>query len=591
METPGRRDAETKQLDEPSLIQSQAASIEGDRAAPQAAEAFAERGERAPSPFRVLKETAALKPVEVAAAFVVIFAAMAWIEFSGPAMLDVDAYYHMQWSRALRESFPALPAFRALPFTMLNEQDYVDHHYLFHVMLIPFTFGDWQQMVFAGKLAAVIFASLGMVSLFALMVSYRLPYRWLWLLPLIASSEPFLFRMAMTRAPAMSLGMLGLGTYLILKRKYIWLGALSFAFVWYYSLFPLIFIFVLAHAATVYVSERRFEWKAVVASATGIVAGLIINPYFPKNLILLYEHLRMKTTAGSDYSVSVGMEWYPYDSWMLFVSSAIAFVLFFAGLFAFNYRDRVRDAKPLFFLIISTILLLMFFKSKRFVEYWPPFAVTFAAFTISPRLASMNFGWLRWPIDRAIAAVTVASLLIVSVWVMTATMAAARIDFQTGQGIYNIYDKADRETYWPDTFRRAGLWIRENAPPGSIVFNMSWDDFPMLYFYSPESRFIAGLDPSYMHDRDKDLWDLYVDITMGRVSNPAPVIRERFGAEYVFSKGRGDFLRSDDNFEVVHEDKYTSVFRILSPEEKEARRELETSSGGDDEQESKSENQ
>src|SRR5689334_20449312 len=161
------------------------------------------------------------KPVEMAVAFALIFAVMHWIEYGGPAILDNDGFYHMRWSRTLREQFPHLPRFQSLPLTSLNEGDYVDHHYLFHVLLMPFTFGH--DMRLGAKWAAVTFSSLGILSLFGLLVAFDVRYRWAWLAPIIAGSEPFLYRMSMTRAPALSLGMIGLGAYLILKRKYGWL--------------------------------------------------------------------------------------------------------------------------------------------------------------------------------------------------------------------------------------------------------------------------------------------------------------------------------------------------------------------------------
>src|SRR5712692_3003990 len=248
--------------------------------------------------------------LEIAAALALILAVMGWIEFGGPAILDNDGYYHIRWAAMLRENWPHLPAFKALPLTTLNEQSYVDHHYLFHVLLIPFTLGDLRM---GAKLAAVVFSSLGIVSMFALLVVQRSRFRWLWLAPLIAGSEHFLYRMSMTRAPALSLALLGAGTYLILKRKHLWLGMLSFIFVWSYSLFPLILVFALAYSVAVYLSERRIDLWGAVTSFLGIIAGLVINPYFPKNLSLLREHVLMKYT--STYVVPVGVEWDPYDAW------------------------------------------------------------------------------------------------------------------------------------------------------------------------------------------------------------------------------------------------------------------------------------
>src|SRR5215471_4179816 len=152
-------------------------------------------------------EAAAAPPVvrsklEIMGALALILAVMGWIQFGGPAILDNDGYYHIRWATMLRENFPHLPAFNNLPLTTLNEHDYVDHHYLFHVLLIPFTLGDLRM---GAKLAAIVFSSIGIVSLFALLVAWRVQYRWLWLAPLAAGSEHFLYRMSMTRAPALSL--------------------------------------------------------------------------------------------------------------------------------------------------------------------------------------------------------------------------------------------------------------------------------------------------------------------------------------------------------------------------------------------------
>ncbi len=488
-----------------------------------------------------------LKAVQLAASFTLILAVMLSIQFAGPAILDNDGYYHIRWSRMLREHAPALPAFKPLPLTTLNERDYVDHHYLYHVLLIPFTLGDLR---FGAKLSAAIFSSLAVAALFWLIIAYRVPYRWAWLVPLLLSSEPFLYRMSMTRAPSLSLAFLGAGIYLILKRRWVWLGLLSFAFVWLYSLFPLIFAVALAYTIAVYVVERRVETGAALASFAGIVAGLLINPYFPKNLVLFWEHLMMKLTA--DYSVNVGVEWYPYDTWVILGGSAVAFVIYFAGLLAFDFRRPGRDPKPLFFLILATLFLLLAFKSRRFIEYWPPFAVLFGAFVLSPYIERLMKRGVRQPVDRAVCAVAASVALVALLGTMTVTVWIAH---------YNIRTETD-----PYAYRGASLWLAENTPPGTVVFNTDWDDFPMLFYYNPDRTYIVGLDPTYLYDRNPEMWNLYRDITLGDKNDPAPIIKERFGAEYVFTDNyHEDFLRvarETGDFETVYTDRYTTVLRI-----------------------------
>lgn len=502
--------------------------------------------------WALIRRRVSRAPVQIALAFVVILIVMSFIQFGGRAILDNDGFYHIRWAAMLRQSFPHLPPFKALPLTSLNERDYVDHHYLFHALLTPFTLGDLRT---GAKLAAVIFSSLGLTSLFALLVSNGVRFRWLWLAPLVASSEPFLYRMSMTRAPALSLAMLGAGAYLILKRKHALLAVLSFAFVWLYSLFPLILAFALAHAVAVYLAERRMELKAFIYSLVGVAAGMVINPYFPKNVTLFWNHVWMKTT--SNYPVSVGVEWYPYETWVIVGGSALAFAIFFIALIGFDWRNRVEDLKPLFFLMVATMFLVMALKSRRFIEYWPPFAVVFAAFTFNGRIERLSRISFSRSLDRTLAAVMAAVVLLVSIAAMETTIFQAREDVKSEQD--------------PFAYQGAGEWLRAHTPAGAMVFNTDWDDFPMLFYYSPDNAYAAGLDPTYLYDSDADLWKHYERITLGKEKNPAPIIREQFGAEYIFTDNQHtaflDVTERSGDFETVYKDQDTTVLRIRSSEE------------------------
>jgi asparagine N-glycosylation enzyme membrane subunit Stt3 len=262
--------------------------------------------------------------------------------------------------------------------------------------------------------------------------------------------------------------------------------------------------------------------------------------------------MKLNTTSG--YTVDVGVEWYPYETWIMLVSSAVAAVIYFAGLAAFDFRSRARDLKPLFFLIVSAMLLLMALKSRRFIEYWPPFAVVFAAFTFNTKFEQIDLSWLAQTRDRVIAAVAAAVVTVATLGAMVGTIIQAHID---------VKSEAD-----PFAYQGASLWIAENTPPGSLIFNTDWDDFPMLYYYNPNNTYIVGLDPTYLYDRDNDLWNLYARITLGEEDDPAPLIRERFGAEYVFTdNGHTEFLNNAYNsgeFETVYKDSNTTVLRLRS---------------------------
>jgi hypothetical protein len=120
----------------------------------------------------------------------------------------------------------------------------------------------------------------------------------------------------------------------------------------------------------------------------------------------------------------------------------------------------------------------------------------------------------------------------------------------------------------PEAYQGASQWIAENVPKGSLIFNTDWDDFPMLFYYNPDYAYIVGLDPTYLYDRNPELWRLYERITLGRESDTAPLIRDRFGAEFVFTDNDHTAFLSEaeesEDFEIVYKDSDTTVLKIIS---------------------------
>ncbi|OLE51543.1 MAG: hypothetical protein AUG51_22435 [Acidobacteria bacterium 13_1_20CM_3_53_8] len=510
------------------------------------------------------------------------------IQFStqGICCGDFDGYYHIRWSRLLWESMRAKhfpPRFEWLPLTTLNPQNYVDHHLLFHILQIPFTwFGDLRL---GAKIAATLFASLALLSCYWLVIRYRIRYPIVWLVALLASSAPFLYRLNMAKAPPVSIIFMVIGIYLLFERKYVWLLPLTFLYVWTYSLFITLCGATLIWAAVVWWSERKLEWRAVLWMMIGTAAGFIINPYFPKNVRLFIEHFLMKAKAG-DFAVSVGSEWYPYDSWYFLGSCLIAFAAMLVGYIAFDWADKKRSERSLFLLIFSTILMVASFRYRRFVEYWPPFAVLFAAFSIKPILEGVRTHLSRLPSDvmdelkpfldtgeredeRAERRRYEYWKLGVAAGVTVFLLGILYINVQGIKwlGVKGIANEIAEEAP-PDRYKGGMEWIRANVPEGETVFNTDWDDFPKMFFYDTTHRYVSGLDPTYLLDSNADLSKLYEDITLGKNNDPGPIIRDRFGARYIFTDNEeihdAFYNAAMDSgwFEKVYEDEDCTVLHI-----------------------------
>ncbi|HEU4934568.1 MAG TPA: hypothetical protein VFT48_20955, partial [Pyrinomonadaceae bacterium] len=439
---------------------------------------------------------------------------------------DFDGYYHIKWTRTLWESmksgkFP--PPFPWLPLTTLNPKDYVDHHLLFHIFQIPFAaFSDPRL---GAKIASAFFGGLAVFSCYWLLIRYRVRYALVWLIALLTCSAPFLFRMNMAKAPPLAIIYLVIAIHLFFKRKYWPLLPLSLIFTWTYDLFVLLVMAVVFWMIAIAITERRFEWRPLVFVLIGCAAGLVINPYFPHNFQLLWEHIQIKLTA-SDFDTRVGSEWYPYDSWEFLGNSAVACIAMLVGYIAFEPSEHRRAHYPIFFLLFSTALMIMTARWKRIAEYWPPFAILFAGFSLQPWLEGFRPYLTRLPPDileelkpfldregvtaaadqkgdwrevvRIIAVSGVAVML--SVFLFFNLRATAK---EIGQ--------SERH----DHYREGTAWMRANVPPGQIVFNTDWDDFPRLFYFDESHYYVSGLDPSYLYDKDRELSRLYDRITLG----------------------------------------------------------------------------
>ena len=501
---------------------------------------------------------------------------------------DWDGYYHIRWSSLLWENFSQgkwLPTFEWLPLTVLNPAHYNDHHFLFHLAQIPFLW--FFEPVMAAKIAAVVFATLAVFSVYWLIYHYKIDYLLIWLAAILTCANMFYYRMNMAKAPALTIIITIAGIYLLFERKYVWLFPLMFAFVWTYSLFPLLWFAAIIWTIIIAWNERKFEWQPIVYTTAGMIAGNIINPYFPSNLYLFYEHFITKFKVGSDFAVAVGGEWYPYTGMELLTHFPVAMLAMLLGYIFFMPRNGKLPEKATFFLMFVSILLAAQFRSKRFAEYFPPFAVLFFAFSLQafrqPK-AELPEDFRReiepyLDVDKKTQKQTAwLSVREGAVWALGILLALYFLINITGFHRLGIDQEGLAETIAGneanDRYQRAMAWAtgvdengKENIPKGERIFNANWDDFPKLFFFNTKHSYVYGLDPNYLYSQNPDLYKQLLDITGGKVDDPAPIIRDKFGANYIFvdAKENEDMVAKllDSGWvDMVYEDEESRLMKI-----------------------------
>jgi len=473
---------------------------------------------------------------------------------------DWDGYYHIKWSSLLWENFKHgkwLPTFEWLPLTVLNPQDYADHHFLFHLLQIPFLW--FFEPVMAAKVATVFYGTFAVFSVYWLIFRYGIKHQLVWLAAIMTCANAFYYRMNMAKAPPLTIMITVLGIHLLFQRKYVWLLPLMFAFVWTYSLFPLLWFAAIIWTAIIAWNERRFEWRPLAYTTAGMILGNVVNPYFPQNLGLFFEHFWTKFKVGSDFAVAVGGEWYPYTGMELLMNFPVALLAMLIGYILFIPKGSKLPEKAAFFLAFTSILLAAQFRSKRFAEYFPPFAILFAAFAwnafTAPKAAELPDEFQRdiepyldadkptekqaWITAARSAAPWVVGVALVIFWFYN-LVGLHRMGFDEAGMIDNITSNEPGDKYRRVMEFATGLdeTGADNIPKGEIIFNCTWDDFPKLFFFNTKHRYVYGLDPNYLYSKDPELYKLLKDLTEGKTDDPAPVIRDRFGAKYIFADAK-----------------------------------------------------
>lgn len=510
---------------------------------------------------------------------IAIVSILGWLQFSQPSVCcgDFDGYYHITWSRQLWEGLRHghLSPFTWLPLTTLDAAHYADQHLLYHLLLIPFTwFGNLRL---AAKVGTLAFACAALLSLYWLILRYRIRYPWLWLLGLLACSWLFYVRLSMTRASGLSIVFIVAGIWLLFDRRYGWLGLAAFLYVWTYNLFVMLIVLVGLWAIIVYWSERKIEWRPFLWTCLGTIAGFVVHPYFPRNLHLFFEHLTAKSGSASMQS-GVGFEWYSLPAWQMLDSAIVASAAMVVGYIAFGHalarrqKDSPHVQRALLFLLFSSFLLVITIRSVRFMEYWPPFAVLFAAFALQ---AMWGGPAEEEPVGRE-QQPEGAQLQPAAPWgflLLAALLLAAAL-------VYNL--RMTRMTVTtatkdPEHYRAAAEWMRANIPAGALIYNINWSDFPKLFFYDTAHRYVSGLDPIYLQNRHPELALLNDRLSRREVRDPAEAIWTQFasvepdGLSYVFVGDYPappppewmDYVMKSGEFAIIYRDQESVILQNL----------------------------
>ncbi|OGY92099.1 MAG: hypothetical protein A3B30_02040 [Candidatus Komeilibacteria bacterium RIFCSPLOWO2_01_FULL_52_15] len=469
--------------------------------------------------------------------FVFVFAVLTYIQYS-PVIGDPDGFYHAKMAEFLAKG-QIVHEMPWLQFTTLAAS-FTDHHFLYHVLLIPFViFG---KPLLGVKLATVFFSSAFFVVFYALLKRLHLAAPLTYTLLLLGTSS-FVFRLSLVKANSVSLIVLMVGIFALFERRPMLLALCGAVYVWLYGGWPVIWVAAAVFCITDAVISRsgvsrsvrsrphgaRSWWALLAALGGGTVLGIVLNPYWPSNLAFYWQQIWQIAILNKGAEVVVGGEWSslsPKEFGAFFPYQLLAFLPACAMLVV-RPSQATRRSWQLFFLAVIAALFAV--KSRRYVELAAPlFLLSASSFWRDMFPAGTLVEW--WTRGKIIFA-RGADQLILALVAMLLTFIVLPMGF--AQQIIMAHEELSHGVRLT-RYAGASAWLRGNTPEGSIVFHSDWDDWPMLFFFNDHNRYLVGLDPTFMYNYSPSLYHRWATLTRdGTDDDPIGFISKELGSQYV----------------------------------------------------------
>lgn len=487
--------------------------------------------------------------VEALGVFLVALAFFNHLQGLSKYVIACDSYFHAKMAVLIRESGPVKDFIWTT--TSVFRTNFSDSSFLYHVMLIPFTF--MSDEVAAIKLGAAFFSALYCALFYTVLRVNRCRLAFLFTLMIGACGSLFLYRMCQNRGYLLAIMLALLTVEACINHRHRLLFALAIAYPLSYTAFQVVLVIpVIFHVAQLFNGER-LDRKLLPIAAAGSLIGLVIHPNRFDDFYLWWVQnvLVMWYKWTSDVNLFFGGELYPPELSFLTKSTTAVLVTLIACSIATVVSTRRRSTATLTWFGVTLFFGVLTLASKRFIEYSAPFTLAYAAFLLRDLVSDEDLD------DWSARAPTI---FMVVAWVVTACCGALLY-----RSYYDV--KKDLEAEPEPGLKAAALWLKSHAAKNDIVYTCDWDDFPQLFFYNSEQRYLICLDPMFFYAYDKNLWQTWFDTSNVRTQDVFNNVKLKFKANWVLATNDfQNFIKKangDPRFRRVFTDKDATIFQVL----------------------------
>lgn len=420
------------------------------------------------------------------------------MQWSFLPLAEFDAYYHLGITEVMREQ-GLVRQFPWMSVSILREH-FHDPQLLLHLITLPLLWLGIDPMV-AGKLVAAGTATGFSVTFHWFLLRQRVRFPVIWTLVFLIASPYLIARLTFVKTTALFLSLL-LGVMVALfEERRLALFVLAWLTVLTYQGFPLVLVLAILYLGIrVALGESRFQSALLSPIIGGMLAGLLLNPFFPNNLRFLHFEL-VQQILLKPKELALGAEWEPVSSSRFFGSTVMAILFLFGSeLFATVARAK-SDARLVLVRSLAVLLLLGAMLSARLIDYFVPFALVAAAMTVSRGLDELGDTRLGFRVASGIS--------------LFLCLPVAALNVKEA---LRITESITRELA-VDEYARAASWLKQHSQDGDVVVSQ-WDDFPMMFFHDRKNRYLWGLNAAYGYGYDPRIYTVITLMFEGRVRDP-----------------------------------------------------------------------
>lgn len=406
---------------------------------------------------------------------------------------DNDTYFYIKMAHLYQEKGIFIKSFPWLYHTSWRE-NFPGIHFLWPVLLMPFVniFGDLNGAKLLQSL--VVGFIFGTLYLTVKLVRPKYSFIFFLLFFTFPLASYFIGRLQNIRAIGLAVLFFMIGLYTILSGKNLLLFITSFFFVWAYDGYIILIILSFFFFISRLIVDKIIDSKSFLISISGSMWGIIINPYFPNNIL---NTQLIFTNPIINFIFPVSLEWIsPYfiDKYLFYILIGYLIILFLGFIFLFQ-EIRKKPNIPLFrwfFLwLCSIFLVFLTFLSQRFVEYsvLSTFIFLVACFDIF-KPQGFNFKKITGllTLDKNLIyfgkrllyyfSVIIIMLFVLSI-ILTLWASQTRFIDQRSFSLFRYYGAAN--------------FLKYNSNAGDLVFLDRWDIFPYFFYYNSHNYYVVGL--------------------------------------------------------------------------------------------------